>query len=367
MIDVQMDERALNRALLARQLLLERLAIAPREAIERLIGLQSQAPQPPYTGLWSRLEPFDPDIVSQGLLDRSLVRVSTMRGTVHLMSSRDAAGMRPLLQHEYERLLRANAAWPKIAELDLNEVAAFGRDALTAEPRSLKALRLAVSERWPDLDPAAITVAIAGLLPIVQLPPRGLWQQGGNPVLTPLDAWIGVPSEPIAIDQWVRRYLAAFGPASSTDMQTWSGLFDLKPVFERMRPELIVVRVGKRELFDLPEAPRPDSETEAPVRFIAEWDNLLIGHKQRSRIIADEDRRRIATPNGIVPGTILVDGFVNGAWKIVREKTHATLMITLFRPVAAGVRDELEAEGNRLLTFLTPSTESRFVEFTPAE
>jgi len=355
-----LNERGLNRALLARQLLLERSRLTPYQAIEHLIGLQSQAPHPPYTGLWSRLDRFEPDVVSSGLLDRSLVRAGTLRGTVHLMSARDSLGIRAYLQPSFDRLLRANIAYPKLAGLDFDELAAFGRRELTAQPRALNDLRPALSERWPDRDPAAIALAISDLVPLAQLPPRGLWRTSGKPIVAPLDVWLDELAEPVPpVETFVRRYLAAFGPASPVDMQTWSGLMGLKEVFERMRPELISIGNGKRELFDLPEAPRPDPETPAPVRFIAEWDDLLIGHRRRERIISDQNRKRILTPNGMPPGTILIDGFMNGTWKVASEKGSATLVITLFTHIDAADRADLEQEGERLLTFLAPDADTR--------
>ena len=164
----------------------------------------------------------------------------------------------------------------------------------------------------------------------------------------------------------LKTVLAAFGPANAADMQTWSGLMGLKPVFERMRPELIAFHDGSREIHDLPEAPRPDPDTPAPVRFIAEWDNLLIGHQRRSRIISDVNRKRIATPNGMVPGTILIDGFVQGTWKIEERAEDATLVITLFRTIDDADRADLEQEGKKLLAFLSSPDASRYLSVAVA-
>ena len=361
-----MNERALNRALLARQLLLERATLPAHDAIAHLIGLQSQAPHPPYTGLWSRLAEFDPDTVSHGLTDRSLVRASTLRGTVHLMTASDAASIRPHLQPTYDRLLRANQAFPKLDGIDFEELAAFGARQLTERPRSLNELRPALLEQWPDRDPAALALAVSDLVPLVQLPPRGLWRTTGKPVLAPLESWLGPTGATEPVEAFVRRYLAAFGPANAADMQTWSGLMGLKPVFERMRPELIAFHDGSREIYDLPEAPRPDPDTPAPVRFIAEWDNLLIGHQRRARIISEANRKRIATPNGMVPGTILIDGFVQGAWKIEKRAGDATLAITLFRSIDDADRADLEQEGEKLLAFLSSPETTRHLSVAVA-
>jgi hypothetical protein len=359
MVFRMMDDRALNRALLARQLLLQRATLTPFAATEHLIGLQSQAPHPPYTGLWTRLADFDPELVSAGLLNRSLVRASTFRGTVHLMSARDAQGVRPLLQPTYDRLLRANAAFPKLQGLDFDAIATFGRRELGDRPRSMHELHSAILAHWPDRDPAAIALAISDLVPLVQIPPRGLWRTAGKPLFTPLDTWIGELADPPPLETFVRRYLTAYGPATPQDMHTWSGLMGLKEAFERVRPELLAIPHGKRILFDLPEAPRPDPETPAPVRFIPEWDNLLIGHKVRTRIIPEAYRKRIATPNGMVPGTVLIDGFMNGTWKVKEEKDGAALAITLFSPIATAECTDLEQEADRLLAFLCPDANTR--------
>jgi hypothetical protein len=160
------------------------------------------------------------------------------------------------------------------------------------------------------------------------------------------------------------RYLAAFGPASVQDAQAWSGLTRLRPVFDRLRPRLCTFRDERgRELFDLPDAPRPDPEIPAPPRLLPEWDNLLLSHADRTRVIAEEHRRAIWSNNGIVPGTLLLDGFVSGTWKLTREKASATLRIRPFAPLTTADRVATEEEGARLLAFAAEDAAPRDVVF----
>jgi hypothetical protein len=194
------------------------------------------------------------------------------------------------------------------------------------------------------------------VLPLAQTPPRGIWGKGGKPAVTTLESWLGQPlaSNPSKEDL-VMRYLAAFGPASVQDVQSWSGLTRLGEVVEQLRPRLCTFQdENGRELFDLPDAPRPDPETPVPVRFVAEFDNLVLSHTDRSRVVPGEHRGRLASLNGMVPGTVLVDGFVRGAWKFTATRTAATLRITPYDPISKPDKQALEEEGTRLLAFAAP-------------
>lgn len=345
-------DRELNRALLARQLLLERSALGVEAAIERLIGIQAQAPLPPYTGLWSRLAAFDPEELSRLLVSRDVVRIASLRGTVHLMTAGDALAIRPLTQPVLDRLLTRNYA-AQLDGLDPAEIAIAGRAALAERPRTLADLRPLLLERWPDRDPEALTAPVHFLVPLAQLPPRGLWGRSGRPVVAPLDTWLERPLDTGAgLEPLILRYLAVCGPAGVVDAQSWSGIPGLRPHFERLRPQLVSFRDSRgRELFDLPDAPRPGPETPAPVRFIPPWDNLLYSHRHRERVISDAHRRRLWSKNGIVPGTLLIDGVVQGSWKLRLERDLAALEITPFVPITPAQTMEIEAEGERLLSF----------------
>lgn len=362
-----MDQRALNRALLARQLLLNRSSMPVSEALEQLGGMQSQAPIPPYFGLWTRLVEFDPQALSQLLLDREAVRVVLMRGTVHLVTRRDCRLFRPLLQPALLQLLLNNPTYGKaLTGIDLAVLELAGRALLAEQPLTLAELGKALQAQWPERNADSLAQAIRALAPLVQVPPRGIWGKGGLARCVTAEDWLGEPleTEP-AVDRLVLRYLAGFGPATAVDAQTWSGLKGLGEAFERLRPQLVTFRDERnRELFDLPGAPRPDAQTPAPVRFLPQWDNLLIAHADRTRVIDEEHRKRIWTINGVLPGTILLDGRVGGVWSIKKEKKTADFRIDLFALPSPADRIELEEEATRLLAFAKPYATSHEIQIT---
>lgn len=344
--------RALNRALLDRQMLLRRAAVSVDEALERLVGMQAQAPNPPYLGLWSRLDGFRLEDLAERIRDRRAVRIALMRSTLFLVTARDALALRPVLAAELERW-GLNVFGKQVAGMDLAELAAAGRALVEETPRTFQELGPLLAERWPDADRAALGNLVRNLVPLVQVPPRGIWGEGGPAAHTTAQAWLGRPldaeTDP---DEMVMRYFAAFGPATVRDAQHWCGLKRLKEVVDRLRPRLRSFRSeAGAELFDLPDAPRPDADTPVPVRFLPEFDNVLLSHAERTRIISEPDRKRVFTINGIIRATFLVDGFVRGMWKIEREGGAATLVIHPFARLARADRAALEEEGGRLLRF----------------
>jgi hypothetical protein len=356
-----MSRRALNRALLDRQMLLRRapLPVGPDRAgrvigtVEHLGGLQAQAPFPPYYGLWSRLDGFRPDDLAELLLNRAVVRIALMRGTIHLVSSRDCVMMRPLTQPIMDRALKLIFG-TRFATVDTAAVAAAGRALVEEQPRTFSDLGALLAHRWPEHQPNSLAQAVRALVPLVQVPPRAVWGRAGQALHTSAESWLGRPLDPQpSLTGLVRRYLAAFGPATIADIQAWSGLTRLREPVAQLRGELRTFRdENGRELFDLPGAPRPAPDTPAPVRLGAEFDNLVLSHADRTRIISDEDRGRMFTPNGIFPGTVLLDGFVSGMWRITRTSGTATLTIEMFRDrVRAADRDAITAEGSRMLAF----------------
>lgn len=347
--------RALNRALLGRQMLLSRRQVPAIEAIEHLVGMQAQAPHPPYFGLWSRIAGFDPGELSYLILDRQAVRVALMRNTVHLVSARDCLALRSLTQPAIDRNLYAGEARRAALEgIAVEELISAGRALLDERPLTARELGALLGERWPDRDPAALARAIRHLVPLAQVPPRGLWGEGGQTRHATVETWLGRRLDPEpSLEEMVLRYLGAFGPAGVKDAQTWSGLTRLGEVFERLRLRLETFRDGRgRELFDLPDAPRPDPETPAPARFVAAFDNLILSHADRTRIVADEHRKAIASRNGMVPATFLIDGFAEGTWRLDRERGKTTLRIQPFKPLPKPDRDALAEEGERLLHFV---------------
>lgn len=361
-----LSRRELNRATLARQLLLHRVRMSAAQALEHLVGLQAQAPNPPYLGLWSRLDHFAAAELARLIESRKAVRISLMRSTIHLVTARDCLALHPVLRPVQERnLFRGSPYGARLAGLDLPSFLTHGRALLEERPRTLGELRPLLAARWPGFDPPSLAYGLRNLLPLVQVPPRGVWGKSGPPACTTADSWIGRPvGKAAAPDRLMLRYLAAFGPASVRDAQVWSGLTGLAEVFDRLRGRLITFEDERGvELFDLPDAPRPVADTVAPVRFLPEFDNLLLSHADRSRVMDDDHRRRIGTLNGMVPGTILLDGRVAGIWKVTRPSVRrALLTISPFGRLSAQARAALTHEGSALLSFVLPdaSGEVRF-------
>ncbi|MDO0910593.1 winged helix DNA-binding domain-containing protein [Streptomyces sp. DT2A-34] len=344
-----LSTRALNRATLDRQLLLRRSPLSASAAVEHLVGLQAQEVKPPYYALAARLDGFTPEELSGLLADRAAVRIVTMRSTIHLHTADDSLTLRPLVQPARDREI--NYFRKGLVGVDLDRLAVLARDLVEAEPRTMKQLREALSAEWPDADPQSLAVAARCTLPLVQVTPRGLWGRSAQVCLTTAEHWLGRPAEPAASpDATVLRYLAAFGPASVKDMQTWSGLTRMRPVFERLRPELVTFRdEGGVELFDLPDAPRPDPETAAPPRFLPEFDNLLLSHADRTRVIPPANRGRTWQANTVYC-PLLVDGFLVGVWRILGD----SLVIEEFTELTKAQRGEVRQEAERMLRVMHP-------------
>jgi hypothetical protein len=363
-----LSDRALNRATLARQLLLERSSLTTVAAIEHLVGLQAQNPLDPYLALWSRLDAFDPDEVGRLLKTRALVRIVVMRGTIHLVSADDARFLRPLTQPVVDaELARHREFAPELVDVDLEPVMAFAHPLLAATPMSGARLRSALAERFPDLHAGALAYACRCVLPLVQVPPRGVWGQKLQVTSTPLEAWVGRPLRADAsMDEAVLRYLAAFGPATVADVRAWSGLTGLREVVERLRPQLRTFTDPKgRELLDLPDGVRPDPDTTAPVRFLPEYDNALLSHADRSRFAARHDGA-FARTVGAAKGTVLVDGFVQAIWRVELDRTSggATTVVE-HQPLSKRALAALEAEGRRALRFWQPAATDHDVRVLP--
>ncbi len=362
--------RALNRATLARQLLLERAQLAPLDAVAHLVGLQAQVPLNPYTALWSRLEGFQPDALSQLLVDRKVVRIVVMRGTIHLVTADDCLILRPLMQSVLDQeLLRHSEYGPHLRELDFEPVLAFARPLVDERPRTGGELRAAFAERFPDLHAPALAYACRNKLAFVQVPPRGLWGRGGQVRSTTAETWLGRPlaTQP-SLDDVVVRYFAAFGPATVADLTTWSRLTGLREVVERVRPRLRTFRTeAGRELFDTPDAPRPDPDTPAPPRFLPEYDNVLLSHADRSRFAPDDDRKRLFAVDSPVHGTALSDGQGCATWSIDRDKhTGAVTLVVRHLALGKSAIAALEAEAQRFLQFVEPDATGYNVQVMPA-
>ncbi|WP_055494610.1 winged helix DNA-binding domain-containing protein [Streptomyces sp. TP-A0356] len=346
-----LNPRALNRATLDRQLLLRRSTLSAKAAVRHLLGLQAQNVRPPYYALAARLEGFAPTDLSRLMADREVVRIVTMRSTIHTHTAEDCLTLRPLVQPARDREL--GLFRKGLAGVDLDRLAALARELVEAEPRTMKQLREALLAEWPGADPQALALAARCLLPLVQVTPRGLWGRSGQVALTTAEHWLGRPAEPApAPDATVLRYLAAFGPASVKDMQTWAGLTRLRATFERLRPRLVTFRDANGvELFDLPDAPRPDPDTPAPPRFLPEFDNLLLSHADRTRVVPADLKGRSWAGNQAYR-TLLVDGFLAGVWTLEER----TLVIEPFGTLTTGRRKEVTEEGERMLAVMHPGT-----------
>lgn len=363
-----LDARALNRALLERQMLLRRTDLSVPTVVEHLLGLQAQAPMPPYLGLWSRCAGFDPHELGAMLLDRRAVRMTLMRATVHLVTVADALLLRPLLQQVIERV-HQGAFGRRMGAADPAELAGATRELLADGPLTARELGRRLVARGIGADVEAIGNAARVYAPLVQVPPRGVWGAGGQAKYAVLESWTRRPMHDApSIDDVVVRYLRAFGPASVKDFQQWSGLTRVAPVLDRLRPRLMTLRDERgRELFDLPDAPRPGADVPAPVRLLGEYDNLLLGHADRRRIIPDDFPWDAMLAHGRFVNNVLVDGVLRATWWIERQgRRHATLAIRPFGALTAGERDDVAGEAQRTVDFAAPGAQVRDVRFAPA-
>lgn len=363
---VVLSLRALNRALLERQFLLHRRRLSVPKAIEHLAGMQAQQPNDPYIGLWTRLQDFRPEGLARLITNRRAVRASLMRTTIHLVTARDYLTLYPVFRPVHARTVYSSSADARaLKDLDIQELLAEGRDLVEERPRTRAELTPLLAQHWPDRDAVSLTRAVNYLLPMVHVPPRGVWGRTGQTTLTTVEAWLGqAPAAGVSPDAVVLRYLEAFGPASRADIRTWSGLTGLAEVVERLRSRLLVFRdADGRELFDLPNAPRPEPDIPAPPRFLPEYDNVLLSHADRSRIVAGHHRRRLVMSNGRSFGTVLVDGFVSATWRVTRERESVTLTISPLKRLSRSDRAAVEDEGGCLLGFLAPEIASRRVRY----
>ncbi|MFC1429084.1 winged helix DNA-binding domain-containing protein [Streptacidiphilus sp. N1-3] len=354
----KLSARALNRATLARQMLLARERCGVLETVEFLGGLQAQVPNASYTGLWTRLVDFDPEQLSALMTDRSVVRISAMRGTIHLLSADDALSFRPLCQVVNDRGPFGKGAYRKaLAGIEQADLVAAARKLLEAEPLTNGRLGAALQQAFPGYDGSTLAWAVRDSpLALVQVPPRGLWGRSGAPTSTTAEHWLGRPLDPApSVDRMVLRYLAAFGPATVRDAQAWSGLTRLAEVFERLRPQLrTFLDAGSgRELFDLPDAPRPAEDTPAPVRFLPDYDNVVLGYADRGRIITPEDQVRLGQLNRYL-AAFLVDGRVRGAWSVAPAGPVPEVVVSGFTELSAEEEQAVREEAEKLLRFHRP-------------
>jgi hypothetical protein len=356
--DTAVGTRALNRALLARQHLLTRHSGTALDMVEHLVGLQAQEPQEPYVGLWSRLRDFAPDELCGLLERREAVRVLLMRRTLHLVSARDVLALRG--RHDPMLVTRMRGTLGRrLPGVDELELATAGTPVFAAAPRTLGEVARTVGHRWPQVEPRDLGDALSTLVPLVQVPPRGLWRQSAPARNTTVEAWLGqspaLPT-PEGAARLVLRYLAAYGPAATADIRAWSGLSGLPEVVQRLRPSLRTFRDERgRTLLDVPDAPLPDPDIPAPVRYLPAFDDAVLGYDDRSRIIDAADRG-LSVQGARV---LLVDGRVAGTWTSGGEGADLIVAVTPLRRLTAAERADVTDEGVRLTTFLSDGESTR--------
>jgi hypothetical protein len=361
--------RQLNRALLARQGLLERWTVPVEQVLGRLVGLQAQSPQAPFGALWARMTDFRPAQLDDLLIERRAVRMALMRSTLFLVTTEDCLGLRPVMASVGLRAINSTAT-KRTADLDLARLLGVSRSLLAERPLTLGELGAALAAEFPRWEPADLSLLARTHLPLVQPPPRGLWGQSAPARHVTAQAWLDRelpdgsvgstdldPADPAAA---IRRYLAAFGPATVADAQAWSGLAGLRPAMERLRSSLRVFRDERaRELFDVPDGLRPAADTPAPARILGEFDNVLLSHADRSRIFDESHRMRFMTQNGLVRSTLLLDGFVAGTCLVKKDERHASLSVSAYRKLSRAERTATLAEAARLLKLCAPGQEPR--------
>jgi len=332
--------------------LLDRKRLKPLDTVERLVGMQAQVPRDPYVGLWSRLARFRAADLSDAIERRDAVRMPFLRATLHLVTRRDALALRPIVDGVLDRSLHSQSPFGRaIAGVDVDELTAFASALLAEQPRTRAQLGPLLAERWPDHDGPSLAYACTYLLHLVQVTPRGLWKRSGASAFTTLEAWLGErPARDGAPDDIVLRYLAAFGPATPADVRTWSGLAGAAEILERLRPRLrILVDDAGRELFDVRRAPLPRDDVPAPVRFLPEYDNVVLSHSDRSRIVSPET----VAWTEVGWGLVLVDGFTAARWRAFPDGDRTTLRVESFRTLTKQEGHDVEQEAGELAGFLT--------------
>lgn len=342
---MRLDTRARNRALLERQQLLCRSTDDPVAMVGRLLGLQAQSTLPPYLGLAARLEDFDPLAASAALADGRLVRSLTMRGTVHLLTVADALELRPFVDAVLARGRRQSPQTVGAREVAPADLVAAADTVLADGPLPVAELGLRLQQHFPDA-PATGLAQLARLdVPMAQLPPRGQWKGSGGVVYQRLDTLTGQPLRTPDVPGIVRRYLAAFGPASAADVTAWSGVTRLGPVLKTMTDLEQHTDERGKVLYDLPGATLPDPDVPAPVRLLGGYDNLWLSHAARDLVMTPETRSRWMTVNGANDHTVFVDGWFTGQFKVVDERPR---MVELFRTLTRAEQIELDEELDRL-------------------
>ncbi|MCY3780721.1 MAG: winged helix DNA-binding domain-containing protein [Chloroflexi bacterium] len=354
--------RQLNCTLLARQLLLERSTLDSLSAIEELVALQSQIPNPPYIGLWTRLRRFEKKDLTSLLQSRQVARAPWLRSTLHLVSAADHQRFQAVIQPALARGLRSFFG-ARAKGLDIDRLIEIAKPYLEAEKPAIGALRDKLAEHEPEHDKQAMAYAVRSYLPLVQIPPSGVWGVGTRATYTTAENWLG-PPEPADLSLLFRRYLAAFGPANVMDFQTWTGMTSLKAQLAPVLKDLVTYRdADGKTLYDLPDLPIIAEERPAPIRFLPEYDNILIAHKDRRRILPEAHRKKVFVSAGRVLGSVLINGYTGAIWKVQRDKSKARLQVSLFEAVSDDLLSAIASEGMTLLRFIEDDAPDYDVDF----
>jgi hypothetical protein len=333
--------RDLNRTLLKRQHLLERTKMPALQMVEHLIGLQAQENLPPYLSLAARIEGFDPLELSDALERKAAVRFLTMRGTIHVLLPDDALSLRPWVQRMLDQQSASNQMSRPAKGVPVEDLVAETRRILEPGPLPVKQIGERLAEVFPEVPAGALVHTARERVPMVQVPPRGLWKQSGGVVYQTVENYLGQPTTEVDVRELVRRYLRAFGPGTAADMTVWSRVTRLGPVFQEMSDELVVVECEDgRQRYDVAGAPYADGDEPAPVRLLGAYDNVWLSHANRDHIVPVDMRPRWAGTNGGVGNTIFVDGFMAGLWWV----RDGRVVIEVFTNLSRSQQAELDAE-----------------------
>lgn len=345
---MQLIARDLNRTLLHRQHLLERTGRPVPELVEHLIGMQAQENLPPYLSLAARLTEFDPYDVSAALEDKSLVRLLCMRGTIHLLVPGDALMLRQWTQPCQDRERKHSQNVTEALHLDTGEVNAAISSVLDGDPLPMKVLGEALEAHFPGVPGNALAHLARINQPLVQLPPRGQWKKPGGVVYQYVDRWLGEPLREPDVEEIVRRYLRAYGPATAADVTAWSGVTRLAPIVKGMDDLVQHTDVNGKPLYDVPDGEIVTGDTHAPVRLLGVYDNVWLSHAGRDRVTDPVKRKNWMGVNGGMGNTLFVDGMLEGQWRVEDGK----ITFQTYRDLTKREQAELDDEITRTEAFL---------------
>lgn len=355
--------KVLNRTTLDRQLLLKRHNLSIKQAVNHLIGLQSQIPNPPYISLWTRLRQFNKVDLTTLIESHEIVRVALMRSTLHLVTADMHQTVQPTIRPALEKAYRSFFSKDR-KDIDVEAVLNVAEPYLSEEARSTGDLKAHLSISFPDINPDALAYAVRSYLPLVQVPPAGTWGAGTRATYTLANQWLGTPAEP-NLKALFKQYITAFAPASVMDFQAFVGMTNLKKTIASWQDEFVLYEhpTNGRTLYDLPDAKIVSEEVAVPIIFLPEYDNAIISYKDRDRILPDAHHKKVFLSAARVLGTILIDGFVGATWKTESNTDEMILRITLFDRINADTKAEIVAEGHRLLRFIDETAENYQIIF----